>query len=57
MRQNGKVILQERLSQIQNLDYQIPVELNRGVRNRFDIEVIHKSGFVVKTFKAYGVNK
>ena len=57
VRQNGKVILQERLSQIQNLDYQIPVELNREVRNRFDIEVIHKSGFVVKTFKAYGVNK
>ena len=52
--QNGKVILQERLSQIQNLDYQIPVELKRGIKNRFDIEVVHKSGYTVKTYKVYG---
>ena len=57
VRQNGKVILQERLSQIQNLDYQIPVELKRGMKNRFDIEVIHKSGYVVKTAKIYEVSK
>ena len=57
VRQNGKVILQERLSQIQNLDYQIPVELKRGIRNRFDIEVVHKSGYVVKTVKVYEVSK
>jgi hypothetical protein len=57
VRQNGKVILQERLSQIQNLDYQIPVELKRGLKNRFDIEVIHKSGYVVKTAKVYEVGK
>ena len=57
VRQNGKVILQERLSQIQNLDYQIPVELKRGMKNRFDIEVIHKSGYVVKTAKVYEVSK
>lgn len=57
VRQNGKVILQERLSQIQNLDYQIPVELSRGHKNRFDIEVIHKSGYAVKTHKVYEVNK
>lgn len=56
VRQNGKVILQERLSQIQNLDYQLPVELKRGPKNRFDIEVIHKSGYVVKTTKFYGVD-
>ena len=54
VRQNGKVILQERLSQIQNLDYQIPVELKRWVKNRFDIEVIHKSGYTVKTTKVWG---
>ena len=54
VRQSGKVLLQERLSQIQNLDYQIPVELKRG-KNRFDIEVIHKSGFAVKTYKVYEV--
>lgn len=52
--QNGKVILQERLSQIQNLDYQIPVEIKRGIKNRFDIEVVHKSGYTVKTYKVYG---
>jgi len=57
VRQNGKVILQERLSQIQNLDYQIPVELKRAHKNRFDIEVIHKSGYAVKTFKVYEVRK
>ena len=57
VRQNGKVILQERLSQIQNLDYQIPVELKRGMKNRFDIEVIHKSGYVGKTAKVYEVSK
>jgi len=57
VRQDGKVILQERLSQIQNLDYQIPVELKRGHKNRFDIEVIHKSGFAVKTTKVYEVGK
>ena len=55
VRQNGKVILQERLSQIQNLDYQIPVELKRGIKNRFDIEVIHKSGYIVKAQKIYEV--
>ena len=57
VRQDGKVILQERLSQIQNLDYQIPVELKRDHKNRFDIEVIHKSGFAVKTTKVYEVGK
>ena len=56
VKQNGKIILQERLSQIQNLDYQIPVELKRGIKSRFDIEVVHKSGYTVKTFKIYGVN-
>ena len=55
VRQNGKVILQERLSQIQNLDYQMPVELKRGFKNRFDIEVIHKSGYTVKAQKIYEV--
>ena len=57
IRQDGKVILQERLSQIQNLDYQIPVELKRSHKNRFDIEVIHKSGYAVKTNKVYEVKK
>ncbi len=54
VKQNGKVILQETLTQIQTLDYQIPVELVRGARNKFDIEVIHKSGFrsvAVKKFE------
>lgn len=57
IRQNGKVILQERLSQIQNLDYQIPVELQRGRRNTFVIDVVHKSGYVFRTVKIYEVEK
>lgn len=57
VKQNGKPILQESLGQIQNLDYQIPVELDRGSPNRFDIEVIHKSGYRVKAKKVYEVLK
>ena len=56
VRQDGAVVLKETLSQIQNLDYQIPVELKRGHKNRFNIEVIHKSGYVVKATKVYGVD-
>lgn len=55
VKQNGKIILQEVMSQIQNLDYQIPVELVRGAINRFDIEVTHKSGYKVKAKKVYEV--
>lgn len=55
VRQNGKVILQESLSQIHSLDYQIPVTLLRGGKNRFDIEVVHKSGYVSKGKKDYEV--
>lgn len=55
VRQNGKVILQETLSQIQSLDYDIPVELVRGAKNKFDIEVIHKSGFKAKAVKRFEV--
>lgn len=56
VRQNGKVILQETLSQIQSLDYDIPVELVRGAKNKFDIEVIHKSGFKAKAVKRFEVH-
>ena len=55
VRQNGKVILQETLSQIHNLDYQIPVTLSRDVRNHFDIEVVHKSGYISRAKKDYEV--
>lgn len=55
VKQNGKVILQETLSQIQNLDYQIPVELTRGAPNHIDIEAIHKSGYKAKAKKVYEV--
>lgn len=55
VKQNGKTILQETQSQIQGLDYQIPVELNRESVNKFDIEVIHKSGYRVKAKKVYEV--
>ena len=56
VKQNGKVILQETLSQIQTLDYEVPVELVRDGRNKFDIEVIHKSGFKVKANKQFEVH-
>lgn len=55
VKQNGKVILDESLSQIQNLDYQIPVELSRSIVNRFNIEAVHKSGFKAKAQKTYEV--
>lgn len=53
---NGKIILQETLSQIQNLDYQIPVELVRRAINSIDIEVTHKSGYKAKAKKVYEVH-
>lgn len=56
VKQNGKIILQETLSQIQNLDYQLPVELSRGMPNRIEIEVVHKSGFRAKAKKVYEVS-
>lgn len=56
VKQNGKVILQETLSQIQNLDYQIPIELTRGSPNRINVEVVHKSGFKAKAQKVYEVH-
>ena len=55
VKQNGREILRESLSQIQSLDYQIPVELHRNVKNSFDIEVTHKSGYVVRSQKTYEV--
>ncbi len=55
VRQNGKVILQESLSQIRSLDYQIPVTLLRNGKNLIDIEVVHKSGYVSRGKKDYEV--
>lgn len=56
VKQNGKVILQETLNQIQSLDYDVPVDLVRRAQNKFDIEVIHKSGFKAKAQKIFEVN-
>jgi hypothetical protein len=55
IKRNGKIILQETLGQIQSLDYQVPLELTRGGQNKFDIEVIHRSGFVAKAKKIFEV--
>jgi hypothetical protein len=55
VKRNGKIILQETLRQIQSLDYQVPLELIRGAQNKFDIEVIHKSGFVARNEKIFEV--
>ncbi len=57
VRQNGKPILEERLSQIQDLDYQVPIELKRGLKHRIEVEVIHKSGYTVKTNMVYEVSE
>lgn len=56
VKQNGKVILQETLNQIQSLDYEVPVDLVRRAQNKFDIEVVHKSGFIAKAQKIFEVN-
>ena len=55
IKRNGKIILQETLGQIQSLDYQVPQELTRSGQNKFDIEVIHRSGFVAKAKKIFEV--
>ena len=55
VKQNGKVVLQELLSQIHSLDYQIPLELSRGGVNHIDVEVTHKSGYTAKAKKVYEV--
>lgn len=55
VKHNGKVILQEKLGQITSLDYDVPVELVRNKRNKLDIIVRHKSGFVATATKVYGV--
>ena len=55
IKHNGNVILQETLTQIQDLDYDVSIELNRGIQNKFEIEVIHKSGYKAKASKIYEV--
>lgn len=55
VKKNGKTILQEKLDQIQSLDYILPVEINRNALNQFEIEVLHKNGLTVKAKKIYEV--
>ena len=55
VRQDGKIILQESLSQIHTLDYQIPVMISRTAKNHIDIEVVHKSGYTARAKKDYEV--
>lgn len=55
VKQNGRIILEETLSQIQALDYQVPVDLKRNMVNKIDVEVTHKSGYVVKAQKVFEV--
>lgn len=56
VKMNGRVILHETMNQIQSLDYQIPLDLKRNVQNKVDVEVTHKSGYIVKTQKVYEVH-
>lgn len=55
VKQNGRIILEESLNQIQALDYQIPVDLKRNMVNKIDVEVTHKSGYIVKAQKVFEV--
>ena len=55
VKQNGRIVLQETLTQIQALDYQVPVELVRKGVNKIDVEITHKSGYIVKAQKVYEV--
>ena len=55
VKKNGKTILQEKLDQIQSLDYILPIEINRNALNQFEIEVLHKNGLTVKAKKIYEV--
>ena len=55
VKQNGKIILQEQLTQIHTLDYQIPVMLTRNAKNHIEIEVVHKSGYTARAKKDYEV--
>lgn len=55
VKQNGRNILHETLSQIEMLDYDLPVELIRGKTNKFEIFVKHKNGRVVKATQIYEV--
>jgi hypothetical protein len=55
VKQNGRIVLQETLTQIQALDYQVPVELVRKGINKIEVEVTHKSGYIVKAQKVYEV--
>ena len=55
VKQDGKIILQEQLTQIHTLDYQIPVMLSREAKNHIEIEVVHKSGYTARAKKDYEV--
>lgn len=57
VKMNGKILLQETLAQIQNMEYQIPLELFSGSTYIVDIEVTHKSGYKAKAKKIYEVNR
>lgn len=54
VRQNGRVILKEILTQIASLDYEVPVELMPR-KNKLEIIVKHKSGYVAAATKIYEV--
>ena len=43
VKQNGRIVLQETLTQIQALDYQVPVELVRTGINKIEVEVTTRS--------------
>lgn len=54
VRQNGRVVLKDVLAQIASLDYEVPVELMPR-KNKLEIIVKHKSGYVATATKIYEV--
>ncbi len=55
VKQNGIKILHETTTQIESLDYDVPVELLRGKTSKIEIVVTHKSGRKASATKIYEV--
>ena len=55
VKKNGREIFKRVKDQITDLHYNLPIEISRGSRNVFDIEVRLKSGNVSKAIKTYEV--
>lgn len=55
VKKNGRVVMQLLQNQISDLHYSIPVEISRGTKIAYEIEVLLKSGNVSRATKTYEV--